>query len=76
MIYAFLAFELKSDWEDHISTQMMEKIKGNRQWDAFLAMLRKYDDHYLVQWCMQFHTYAVFEALIDDYLDYYKLFIN
>ena len=70
MIYAFFAFELKSDWDDHISLQMMEKIKDNRQWDAFLSMLRKYDDDYLVQWYMLLDTYAVYEALIDDYLDY------
>ena len=40
------------------------KIKGNRQWDAFLSMLRKYDDDYLVQWCMLLDTYAVCEALL------------
>jgi hypothetical protein len=49
---------------------MMEKIKDNRQWDAFLSMLRKYDDDYLVQWYMLLDTYTVYEALIDDYLDY------
>ena len=27
--------QLKSDWDDQIFPQMMEKTKGNRQWDTF-----------------------------------------
>ena len=77
LILAFFVFEVKSDWDDYISPKMMEKInklikylKDNGLWDTLLSMLRKYDDDYVIQWCTQYDTYAVCEALIDDYLDY------
>ena len=78
LILAFFVFEVKSDWDDYISPQMMEKIKklidylkDNGLWDTLLSMLRSnYDDDYVIHWCTQYDTYAVCEALIDDYLDY------
>ena len=45
-------------------------FKNYGKWDTLLSMLRKFDDDYIIQWCMEFDTYAKCEALFDDYLDY------
>ena len=77
LILAFFVFEVKSDHDDYIPPWMMEKInrlidylKRNGLWDDLLNMLRRYDDDYVVSWCMQYDSYSVCEALIDDYLGY------
>jgi len=77
LILAFFVFEVKSDYDDYISPQMMQKIqrliqyfKDNKLWDEFLRMLGMYDDDYVIHWCMKYDTYAVCEALVDDYFDY------
>ena len=66
LILAFFVFEVKSDYDDYISPQMMQKIqrliqyfKDNKLWDEFLRMLGMYDDDYVIQWCTQYDTYAV-----------------
>jgi len=75
LILALFVFEVKTDY---IPPELMKKVeklikylKDNGLWDDLLNMLKRYDDDYVVHWCMKYDTYQVCEALIDDYLDYY-----
>ena len=77
LFLAFLVFEVKSDWDDIISPEILEKINklihdfhDKELWNNLIHLLRNCGADTAIQWCSQFETYAVCEALIDDYLDY------
>ena len=71
---ALFVFEVKSD---HISKELLKRIirlidylKDNRLWEEFLRY-KHYSEDYAIKWCMQYETYEVCDAIIDDYLDDY-----
>ena len=76
LILALFFFEIKT--ENYNSSEMIEKIerlikylKDNDLWDELLRLWISYDSDYVVHWCMNYDTYQVCEALIEDYL--YKM---
>ena len=71
---ALFVFEVKSD---HISKELLKRIhrlieylKENGLWNDLLRY-KHYSEEFTIKWCMQFETYEVCDALIDDYLDDY-----
>ena len=77
LILAFFVFEVKSNWDDNIPPEILEKmpkfiiyLHDYGLWDTFLAMLREYDTDFVISWCMNYGTYEECKLFIEDYLDY------
>ena len=75
LILALFVFEIKADYIPPALRKKVEDLiayfKKIGKWDELIRMVQMYDDDYVVHWCMEYSTYQVCEALIDDYLDYY-----
>ena len=75
LIIALFVFEVKTDSipPPYLKTKierLIEYLQENGLWVQLLRLV-DYSEEYAIKWCMNFETYEVCEALVDDYLDDY-----
>ena len=74
LILALFIFEVKTDYITSYILKKIERLikylKENGLWVEFLRYV-DYSEEYAIHWCMQYESFDVCEALVDDYLDLY-----
>ena len=74
LILALIVFEVKTD---HIPPNILKRIerlieylKENGLWVDLLRYV-DYSETFAIHWCIEYESFDVCEALVDDYLDDY-----